>query len=355
MKKFLTKMIPLTLLVLALCMTSVVVSANSVTLDQPTYADGTVTVKVTPEESSQVVVLVVDGSNDTTYLENAAAAALQPEIVYVDQASATTAGFTFNFIPNEAVYDDPTAEVKVDSDQMLTVYASGTDATVEVKTLSIAPTVTRNVTLNTNGGIIASGKEVTEYTEGTAKALPTEEEITKTGYKFAGWFEDAEFTGDAVSAIPETATDDKTYYAKWKLVVAVEEDITVDGGASGADAGYYTKADNKKEYAISVTAKVNTTLVGDIVRYGFVVYKEGKLAVENGYTLDGTVQLDADGYYTIAYGIPEDKLGEYVHFLPFVADAYGNIFYGNVKECCVTDFPGATEKYLGTAEVLGFN
>lgn len=70
------------------------------------------------------------------------------------------------------------------------------------------------VTLNTNGGTIADGKGVTSYTYGVGATLPTE--ITRSNYSFQGWYEDADFTGEPVTAITGTDTGDKTYYAKWQ-------------------------------------------------------------------------------------------------------------------------------------------
>ena len=81
------------------------------------------------------------------------------------------------------------------------------------------------VTLNVNDGTI--GENVTGYTYGTAVTLPVP---TKNGYKFEGWYDNAEFTGVAVTEISAAATGDKTYYAKW---VAEQYTITfnTDGGA----------------------------------------------------------------------------------------------------------------------------
>ena len=71
------------------------------------------------------------------------------------------------------------------------------------------------VMLNTNGGTIADGKGVTNYTYGTATALPTAQDITRAGYIFAGWYNNEALEGDAVTAIPADATGDKEYWAKW--------------------------------------------------------------------------------------------------------------------------------------------
>ena len=74
---------------------------------------------------------------------------------------------------------------------------------------------TYSVTLQTDGGTIASGKEVTGYTYGTGAVLPTTNDITREGYRFDGWYADSNFSGSPVTEITGTNTGNKTFYAKW--------------------------------------------------------------------------------------------------------------------------------------------
>ena len=74
---------------------------------------------------------------------------------------------------------------------------------------------TYSVTLQTDGGTIASGKEVTGYTYGTGAVLPTTNDITSEGYRFDGWYADSSFSGLPVREITGTDTENKTFYAKW--------------------------------------------------------------------------------------------------------------------------------------------
>ena len=74
---------------------------------------------------------------------------------------------------------------------------------------------TYSVTLQTDGGTIASGKEVTGYTYGTGAVLPTTNDITREGYRFDGWYADSSFSGLPVREITATDTGNKTLYAKW--------------------------------------------------------------------------------------------------------------------------------------------
>lgn len=74
---------------------------------------------------------------------------------------------------------------------------------------------TYSVTLQTNGGMLASGKEVTGYTYGTGAVLPTADDITREGYRFDNWYADTSFSGSPVTEITGTDTGDKVFYAKW--------------------------------------------------------------------------------------------------------------------------------------------
>ena len=67
------------------------------------------------------------------------------------------------------------------------------------------------VTLHPNGG--TGGTDLTSYTFGTGAVLSTD--WTKTGYTFAGWYDNENLTGDKVTEISNTAFGDKEYWAKW--------------------------------------------------------------------------------------------------------------------------------------------
>ena len=66
------------------------------------------------------------------------------------------------------------------------------------------------ITLNPNGGTLPA-----EYSLVAGAALPIP---TKTGYTFAGWYEDPEFSGNPVTDIPTNSTGELTFYAKWQNI-----------------------------------------------------------------------------------------------------------------------------------------
>ena len=96
------------------------------------------------------------------------------------------------------------------------LYAPGDSVPADVTELTVQWTApTYAVTLNTNGGTIADGKDVTGYTYGVGATLPTD--VTRTGYTFKGWYDNEGLTGDPVTAIGNTETGNKEYWAKWEI------------------------------------------------------------------------------------------------------------------------------------------
>ena len=95
------------------------------------------------------------------------------------------------------------------------LYAPGASVPADVTELTVqwtAPTYT--VTLHANGGTINNGN-VTEYTYGVGATLPTD--VTRTGYTFKGWYYNENLTGSPVTAIGDTETGNKEYWAKWEI------------------------------------------------------------------------------------------------------------------------------------------
>ena len=117
------------------------------------------------------------------------------------------------------------------------LYAPGASVPAEVTKLTVqwtAPTYT--VTLNTNGGTINSGN-VTEYTYGAGATLPTD--VTRTGYTFKGWYYNENLTGSPVTAISNTETGNKEYWAKWEINQYTITYVLAGGTAEG-NPGTYT-------------------------------------------------------------------------------------------------------------------
>ena len=94
-------------------------------------------------------------------------------------------------------------------------YEPGGSVPSDVTELTVqwtAPTYT--VTLNAGDGTINSGN-VTSYTYGVGATLPTD--VTRTGYTFKGWYDNENLTSSPVTAISNTETGNKEYWAKWEI------------------------------------------------------------------------------------------------------------------------------------------
>lgn len=150
----------------------------------------------------------------------------------------TKSGFTFEgWYTSSDLSGDPVAKLTVKDYGNKTFYAKW------------SPSV-YSVTLNTNCGIV--GDNLTSYTYGDVTSLPTP---VRSGYKFEGWYVNADCTGDAVTSIGSEETGNKVYYAKWSL-------LSSDGdhaGMSNASGSTGTSTDTVNPTPGSDPVVVNPT------------------------------------------------------------------------------------------------
>ena len=136
------------------------------------------------------------------------------------------------------------------------LYAPGGSVPADVTELTVQWTApTYAVTLHTNGGTINSGN-VTGYTYGVGATLPTADDMTYTGYTFKGWYDNEGLTGFPVTAISDTETGNKEYWAKWE---ANAYTVTLNTNGGTINNG------NVTEYTYGVGA----TLPTDVTRTGY--------------------------------------------------------------------------------------
>ena len=131
------------------------------------------------------------------------------------------------------------------------LYAPGASVPADVTELTVqwtAPTYT--VTLNAGDGTINSGN-VTSYTYGVGATLPTD--VTRTGYTFKGWYDNENLTGSPVTAISNTETGNKEYWAKWEIN---QYTITVKPENGKADITI------TQDYGTNITAPADPTREG---------------------------------------------------------------------------------------------
>ena len=120
-----------------------------------------------------------------------------------------------------------TSGTTTSSDITLTVTSSSAVAVDSIWKIQSYP-----VYLYTSGGTVsASGFSTSstaadyegEYTWGVGLTLPTTP--TYSGYTFAGWYTNENFTGDPVTSISSSDTGEKSFYAKWLLTVTFKDNI----------------------------------------------------------------------------------------------------------------------------------
>ena len=174
-------------------------------------------------------------------------------------------------------------------------YKPGDSVPADVTKLTVqwtAPAYT--VTLNTNGGTIADGKDVTGYTYGVGATLPTD--VTRTGYTFKGWYDNENLTGSPVTAISNTETGNKEYWAKWTVN---QYTITFDT-AGGSEIAPITQ-----DYGSTIAAPAAPTKTG----YTFTGWSPalpatmpaGDLTVKAQWTAKQyTITFDTDGGSEVA-------------------------------------------------------
>ena len=132
-------------------------------------------------------------------------------------------------------------------------YEPGSSVPADVTEMTVqwtAPTYT--VTLHANGGTINNGN-VTEYTYGVGATLPTADDMDYTGHTFKGWYDNESLTGSPVTAIGDTETGNKEYWAKWEIN---QYTITFD------TAGGSTVASITQDYGTAITAPADPTREG---------------------------------------------------------------------------------------------
>ena len=170
-------------------------------------------------------------------------------------------------------------------------YAPGASVPADVTELTVqwtAPTYT--VTLNAGDGTINSGN-VTSYTYGVGATLPTD--VTRTGYTFKSWYDNENLTSSPVTAISNTETGNKEYWAKWEINQYTVTFDTVGGS---------TVASITQDYGTAIAAPAAPTREG----YTFIGWDKEIPSTMPAENLTITAQWRYNGgggsgysYYTI--------------------------------------------------------
>ena len=128
------------------------------------------------------------------------------------------------------------------------------------------------ITLNPNGGALPEYSLVA----GAALLIPT-----KTGYTFAGWYENQEFSGDPVTDVPTDSTKNLNFYAKWTA-----NTYTVIFDANGGSVNPTS--------AVTVAGKLTSLPTPTYDGYDFIGWytqKDGgeKVTTDTVFAMDSTI------------------------------------------------------------------
>ena len=107
-----------------------------------------------------------------------------------------------------------------------------------------------SISYEADGGLVEAGAAESYTIESADITLPT---ANKQGYRFDGWYENEEFTGNSVTVIPKGSTGNKTFYAKW----VVNQYSIVFDTAGGSKIDMITQ-----DYASEVTAPADPVREG---------------------------------------------------------------------------------------------
>ena len=175
--------------------------------------------------------------------------------------------------------------------------AAGSEYTVTNDDLKLSASFTTiEYTIKYFNGDVEYTDLASTYTVEDAVSLAELE--NQSGFLFAGWYEDAEFSGDAVTQIPEGTTGNKVYYAK---IVEGYDVVAVDASWSTLEAGASVEL-NESQYTFGANAHATITEALQFVKENGTIYvAEGTYAEsvtfsKSGISLIGpNANVPADG------------------------------------------------------------
>lgn len=181
-----------------------------------------VKITITPNEKTSYA--ITSGEDPVEVKDNEAI--VEKGSVYDVTATVTAEGYEFTATDGWALKDGK-----------LTL---SVDYAVEATIVIPAPTAIAYTITYMEGEVAAvfakDATVATTYTIEAAVTLPTADDFeTRDGATFAGWFENAAFTGDPITTIAKGSTGAKTFYAKWDEV-APGGDWDIPGTEGGINA-----------------------------------------------------------------------------------------------------------------------
>ena len=116
------------------------------------------------------------------------------------------------------------------------------------------------ITFNKNGGVWSEGYQVPEECFANM-SLPTMDNIKRDGLAFAGWYDNAEFTGSPVDSVGDVFSD-REYWAKWINLDAGFENFDSYGTTENMMANWVNWTWPEKDIGITLNTDKNHALSG---------------------------------------------------------------------------------------------
>ncbi|MCR5083824.1 MAG: DUF6273 domain-containing protein [Parasporobacterium sp.] len=123
--------------------------------------------------------------------------------------------------------------------------------------------------------------------------LPIDMQVSRSGWKFAGWFDKSDFNGACVTSIEKGTTGNKKYYAKWNEIEIVQSQISQTQIPSNATE---SSQNITPEYFISLASGIsNGTITPSSYRAMAGTTVSLNIAPYSGYRLDSITVTSSDG------------------------------------------------------------
>ena len=318
------------------------------TLGEAKAGDHTIKLTVTDSGTGRLkksvpftwTVTILNAPKTITYMDGAETLTGLEPTQYNPGVAATLptpvkAGYTFGgWYTNSTFEGDAVTEVATTETEDLTFYSKWT--------------VTVYSIVYMDGDTAIEGLEPTTYTIEESVKLPTTE---KTYYTFDGWYDNADFEGDAVTEIALGTTGAKTFYAKW---TAISYNIVYMDGETTLDL---TPATYTVEDAVTLPTHVKTGYDFGGWYTNSVFEGEAVTEIALGSTEDKTFYAKWTAtVYTITYMdgntpieglVPTSYTIEAAATLPATAEKSGYGFYGWFDNAAttgdeVTEIPAGT-------------
>jgi len=141
---------------------------------------------------------------------------------------------------------------------------------------------------------------------------------SRSGYTFGGWFDNANYTGSAITSIDSGGTSNKTFYAQWSIIeYSIDYELNGGTNSSGNPNNYWVNSD---EVILLTPTKSGYTFEGWFINSDFSGTQS--TSIVTGST--GNIQYSAkwsENNYTINYHLNEgnnstNNLTQYTYVSP---------------------------------------